>query len=141
MNQYIVEKDGGYLKSDGKVTQSLERADICPTKKIAQELSSRYGGEVAPVYLSLLEPKFYPAPVDSVYLVKKICNVMGLTIYGPHFTVEESLTIYTDELNKETTFKYTEELCYASSGELKKARNKLGDELILCKVSKARGYV
>jgi hypothetical protein len=63
---------------------------------------------------------------------------MELTVYGPHFTVEESLTIYTDELNKETVFKYTEEPCYASSGELKKARNKLGDELILCKVSKIR---
>lgn len=141
MNQYIVEKDGGYLKSDGKVTQSLERADICPTKKIAQELSSRYGGEVAPVYLSLSPPKYYAAPVDSVYLVKKICSIIGLTIYGPHFTFEESLTIYTDELNKETTFKYTEELCYASSGELKKARNKLGDELILCKITKVRNYV
>lgn len=141
MNQYIVEKDGGYLKSDGKVTQSLERADICPTKKAAQDLSNKYGGEVAPVYLSLLEPKFYPPPVDAVYLVKKICNVMGLTIYGPHFTVEESLTIYTDELNKEATFKYAEELCYAEDGELKKARNNLGDELILCKISKVRNCI
>lgn len=36
-NQYLVHKEDGYLKENGKVTSSLERAEIFPTKKRAQE--------------------------------------------------------------------------------------------------------
>jgi len=35
-NQYLILKDDGFLKENGKVTSTIERAYIFPTKKLAQ---------------------------------------------------------------------------------------------------------
>lgn len=137
-NQYLVRKEDGYLKENGKITNSLERAEIFPTKKRAQEYVDKYGGDVEPVYLSETPPKHYPPSADEVFIVKRVCSVFGLSIYGPVFTYDEAIDLYNSELIRGEIFPFREELAYAQNGELKKASNKLGDELILCKITRAK---
>mgnify|MGYP003500838899 CR=1 FL=1 len=137
-NQYLVHKEDGYLKENGKITNSLERAEIFPTKKKAQEYVDKYGGDVKPVYLSETVPKHYPPPVDEVFMVKKVCNVYGLFVYGPVFTYDEAIDLYNSEFIRGEIFPFREELAYAHNGEIKKSSNKLGDELILCKFTRAK---
>ena len=136
-NQYVIVKNDGFLKGNGKVASTIERAHIVPTKKLAQELVDKYGGEIIEVYLSLTRPKPIQ-PLESVYLIKKVCVVYGLTIYGPFFTLDEAINVYNNELERDCIFPYKEELCYAQDGQMKRAANKLGDELTLCRINRAK---
>lgn len=137
-NQYLVHKEDGYLKENGKVTSSLERAEIFPTKKKAQEYVDKYGGDVRAVYLSETAPKYYPPPIDEVYMVKRTCNVYGLFAYGPMFSYEDAFELYNLEFNRSDVFPFIEAMPCLGDGELKKAINKLGDELILCRFTRQR---
>lgn len=137
-NQYLIALNDGYLKENGKVTSTIERAHIIPTKRAAQKLTDRYGGEIKEVYLSLTSPKPYTQPLECVYLIKKVCVVYGLTTYGPFFTLDEAMSIYNSELGRDYAFPYKEELCYAQDGQMKRAANKLGDELTLCRINRAK---
>ena len=56
-NQYTIFKDGRYLNDKGKLTVSLERAKIFPTKISTKEYTDKYGGEVIPIYLSSQKPQ------------------------------------------------------------------------------------
>ena len=56
-NQYTILKDGRYLNDKGKLTVSLERAKIFPTKVSTKEYTDKYGGEVIPIYLSSQKPQ------------------------------------------------------------------------------------
>lgn len=132
-NQYLVHKEDGYLKENGKVTNSLERAEIFPTKKKAQEYVDKYGGDVKPVYLSETPPKHYPPPADEVFMVKRMCNVYGLFVYGPVFSHDDALELYNLEFNRSEVFPFREEMPCFKDGELRRSTNKLGDELILCR--------
>lgn len=137
-NQYTIFKDGRYLNDKGKLTTSLERAKIFPTKVSTKEYTDKYGGEVIPIYLSLQKPQ--PKAVkefDKVWLVKYICQIKGLALYGPFFSIEEAQTIYNDKFNNKSMklFEFTKSYELAR-GEISKSINKLGDELILCEVTK-----
>lgn len=139
MNQYLIKKDDGYLKENGKITTTIERAFITPTKKSAQKYVDAYGGEIAPVYLYKNPIKYAKPPDERVWIVKKLCQVNGLTVMGPYFSQDEATNIYYDELKNCGHFKYVEQLRYnLGHGELKWAKNKLGDSIYLCEIRKAK---
>lgn len=135
VNQYVILKDDGFLKENGKITSTIERAYIVSTKKIGQKLIDKYGGQLKEVYLSLNRP-IYTTPLESVWLVKKTCQVNGLTVYGPFFTLKEAEELYKSEIVKSKNFPLLEfkEDHYSSFS----ASNRLKDVIELCKITKAK---
>ena len=141
-NQYIVLVDDGFLKENGKVTTSIERAHILPTKKAANEFSKKHCGfiagklacEIKEVYLSTKKQEY----IDPyVYYVEKRC-----VVYGPTTTIFFSYEKADDEyrriLSDDLVFPFKEDgvLRYVDDKIIKRAENKLGDELLFCRVKR-----
>jgi hypothetical protein len=136
--QYLVSKEDGFLKENGKITSTIERAYIAPTKKLAQKCIDKYGGEIKTVYVCLNKP-VYASPLESVWLIKRICQVNGLSIYGPFFSLKEAEEIYNSELVKSKNFtllEFTENNINLSNGTIRYASNRLRDEISLCRINK-----
>lgn len=145
LNQYIIEKPTGFLKKNGKSTVLLKKAYIMPTKKEANKLIDKYGGELKEVYITLKQPVPVAAIPDCVYMVKFICKVNGLKVYGPYFTMIEAETIFDSLMNKtvstieeyQSLFRFGP-VSYWTNNEVRHTSNKLGDELILSRVYRAK---
>jgi len=81
-----------------------------------------------------------PLPLESVWLIKRVCQVNGLSIYGPFFTLKEAEEIYESEIVRSKNFillEFKENNVNLPNGVIKFATNRLRDEISLCRVNKA----
>lgn len=94
MKQYAIIKDNKYLTSMYKWTTSLGKAELFSKKYSADIKAKMRGGpdaEVVRVYISLEPPRYH---AESVWVVEKVCQVRGLTVYGPFFNKKEAEEIF-----------------------------------------------
>ena len=129
-------KDGRYRKRNGGLTTSLSRANIVDTKKAAELIAEEYVGDYIPVYLSTADLSV-PPPIQSVWLVKRYCQIYGLSIYGPYFTAGEASSMFNSiiwESDHSLLGKFEQTYEYSTVT----AENRLGDKLEICEVKRAK---
>lgn len=98
--QYVVCKDDKYIGKENQLTSSLSRAKIYSKKDRAKSDAKNFSAEVITVYISLRPPQ---TKTESVWLVEKVCQVRGLSVYGPFFSKKEAEEIFTSLRDKITS--------------------------------------
>ena len=129
--------DDDYLKGNGKWTNCLDKALLFPTKKSAKLSASAFEGEVVPVYLSR---KASIMPCDSVWMVQWVCQIRGLSVYGPYFTKAEAESMYVSIRDGQVgdLFHFTDESYgLVNNPIIRQSQNRLGDVLSIKEVRRA----
>ena len=133
--QYAIKLDCKYIKRNGNLTNFLSKAHLVDTKKRAKELLDEHGGEIVEIFLSTADLSV-PPPVQSVWLVKRYCQIYGLSIYGPFFTAKEANSMFNaiiDEADHSLLGKFVKYY-----GAIMTAENRLGDKLEICEIKRAK---